>query len=81
MAGILSAVHSYAARHMRESLQMNISKRTAVLVVVMIVAAAAIWFGLNRRGGEGADAEESTPQRAGAGAPDLIEIFIGGEEN
>ena len=39
---------------------MNISKRTAVLVVAMIVVAAAIWFGLNRRGGEGADAASTT---------------------
>ncbi|MGB8478853.1 MAG: efflux RND transporter periplasmic adaptor subunit [Acidobacteriaceae bacterium] len=43
---------------------MNISKRTAVLVVVMIVAAAAIWFGLSRRGGEGADAASTSTTSA-----------------
>ncbi len=47
---------------------MNISKRTAVLVVVAIVAAGAIWFGLNRRGGEGADAASTTSANEAASA-------------
>ena len=39
---------------------MNPSKRTAVLVAVILVAVAAIWFGLNRRGSERADAASNT---------------------
>ncbi|HET9101482.1 MAG TPA: efflux RND transporter periplasmic adaptor subunit [Acidobacteriaceae bacterium] len=39
---------------------MNISKRTAVLVIVMVVAAAAIWFGLDRHVGKGADAASTS---------------------
>ena len=40
---------------------MYISKRTAVLVVVILVAIAAIWIGLSRRGGERADAASANP--------------------
>ncbi|MGC1919897.1 MAG: efflux RND transporter periplasmic adaptor subunit [Acidobacteriaceae bacterium] len=39
---------------------MYISKRTAVLVVIILVAAVAIWYALNRRGSEPANAASTT---------------------
>ncbi|MHB1937681.1 MAG: efflux RND transporter periplasmic adaptor subunit [Acidobacteriaceae bacterium] len=47
---------------------MSISKRTAVLVVVAIVAVAAIWFGFNRHGDEPANAASTTSANEAASA-------------
>ena len=45
---------------------MKIMKRTAVLVVVILLAVAAIWYGFSRRGSEPADAATSRNEPAAA---------------
>ena len=64
---------------------MYISKRTAVLVVVILVAIAAIWIGLSRRGGERRRSQREPWQRCsfgsgsnGSGAPAVSSITVPG---
>ncbi|HTU51849.1 MAG TPA: efflux RND transporter periplasmic adaptor subunit [Acidobacteriaceae bacterium] len=52
---------------------MYISKRTAVLVVVILLAVGAIWFGLSRRGSEPANAATSRND-ASAAAVATVEL-------
>ncbi len=54
---------------------MHISKRTAVLVVVAMVAVAAIWFGFNRRGGDpAADAASTSRNEAASAAVATVQL-------
>ncbi|MHB2008792.1 MAG: efflux RND transporter periplasmic adaptor subunit [Acidobacteriaceae bacterium] len=53
---------------------MHISKRTAVLVVVAMVAVAAIWFVFDRRGGEPADAASTSMNDAASAAVATVQL-------
>ena len=53
---------------------MHISKRTAVLIVVAMVAVAAIWFVLSRRGGDSADAASTSRNEAASAAVATVQL-------
>ncbi|MHB1958110.1 MAG: efflux RND transporter periplasmic adaptor subunit [Acidobacteriaceae bacterium] len=53
---------------------MHISKRTAVLVVVAMVAVAAIWFEFDRRGGDPADAASTSRNEAASAAVATVQL-------